>query len=155
MFLVFTHYLPAQAQWVPTVSDDPTVMKVFDQDTFDFVSKTLSQNKLARHLNCTLKTRTSHELRKFSDGEKWIDVLEITYNTNGFDSGQKMNIKIPILAKVGIKKDLNQWSGMGEVIKIELGDYYSHWLRFTHDGQGHIVQLMMGSDLRMLPCQTD
>jgi len=35
-------------------------------EMFDFISKTLGAGKRAPHTNCTLKTRSSRELRKFS-----------------------------------------------------------------------------------------
>ncbi len=141
------------AQEVPFVSDDPVVRRVLDQDMFDFVTKTLGSARLAPHLKCTLKTRSSRELRKFSDGEKWVETLEINYNTNGFDSGQKVSLKIPMTAKYGTKEQANQWSGLGETIKIEVGDYYGYWIIFTHDGKNGIVGLNIGNRLGSMPCQ--
>jgi len=60
-----------------------------------------------------------------------------------------------MIAKYGIKKVSNQWSGLGETIKIEAGDYYEHWITFTHDGKGGIVSLNVGNILRVLPCQVN
>lgn len=146
--------LPVSAQEVPTVSDDPVINQTLDKDMFDFVTKTLSSGKMAPHLQCTLKTRVHRELRKFSDGEEWVEILEVTFNSNGWDSGHKMQFKIPANARYGVRRSSNQWSGTGEDIKINLEDYYGHWLRFTHDGQGRIVQLMLGNNLKTTPCQT-
>lgn len=145
----------AFGQNVPFVSDDPPVAQELDRDMFDFVSKTLGTAKLSTQLKCTLKTRTSRELRKFSDGERWVETLDVDYNTNGFESGQKLKIKIPMIAKYGVKKNSNQWSGLGETVKIETGDYYDHWITFTHDGKGGIVGLSMGNRLGVFPCQTN
>lgn len=143
----------AFGQEVPFINDDPSVQQELDQDMFDFVAKTLGSAKLSPHMKCTLKTRTSRELRRFSDGEKWTDTLEVTYNTSGFESGQKVSFKIPMIAKYGLKKEANQWSGLGETVKIEMGDYYEHWLKFTHDGKGTIVNINIGNRLRVFPCQ--
>lgn len=140
------------AQEVPMASDDPKVNKTLNTEMFDFISKILGAGKMAPHMNCTLKTRSSRELRKFSGGDQWVEVLDVDFNSNGFDSGQKINFRIPITAKYGVRQSTNQWSGLGEDIKVELGDYYEHWLKFSHDGQGRIVQIMMGNNLKTVPC---
>lgn len=137
---------------VPLVNDDPRTDQVLDRDMFDFVAKTLGSGKMASHMACTLKTRTGRELRKFSTGSEWVEYLEVDYNSSGFASGQKVSFKIPMGAKYGINKTSNQWSAIGEDIKIELGDRYGYWIRFVHDGQGQIVMLQLGSDLRLAPC---
>lgn len=140
------------AQEVPMISDDPVVNRNLNAEMFDFISKTLGSTKMAPHMRCTLRVRNDRELRKFSEGSEWVEVLNISFNSNGFDSGYKMNFKIPLKAKYGIKKSTNQWSGLGEDIKIELGDYYDHWLKFTHDGNGQIVELIVGNNLKTAPC---
>lgn len=137
----------------PMVSDDPTVNKTLTPEMFEFVAKTLGAGKLAPHMQCSLKTHSSRELRKFSSGKEWVETLEIDFSSNGFDSGRKISFKIPNTAKYGSKKSANQWSGLGEDIKVETQDYYDHWLKFTHDGQGNIVQLIMGNSLTVVPCQ--
>ena len=141
-----------QAQEVPMVNDDPVASRVLDTEMFDFITKTLSAGKMAPHMDCTLKTRSSRELRKFSGGNTWVETLEVDFSSNGFDNGLKMKFKIPSNAKYGVRQSTNQWSGLGEDIKIELDDYYGHWLKFSHDGQGRIVQLILGNNLRVAPC---
>lgn len=144
----------ASAQEVPKMNDDPKVNKILDRQMFDFLSRTLGENKMAAHMKCQLKTRERKELRKFSTGEQWVDVLEVEFNSNGYSSGEEMKFKIAEgYTKYGVKKSTNQWSGLGEDIKIELNDYYSHWLKLSHDGQGRLVQLVLGNDLRIAPCE--
>lgn len=140
------------AQIVPQINDDPRMDQVLDRDMFDFVAKTLGSGKMAPHMACTLKTRTGRELRKFSSGSEWVEYLAIEYNSTGFDGGQKMTFKIPMGAKYGVNKTTNQWSAVGEDIKIELGDRFGYWLRFAHDGQGRIIMLQLGNDLSLAPC---
>lgn len=137
---------------IPDVNNDPVVNRKFDADMFEFVAKTLS-GKMAPHMKCSLKVRNSREVRNFSDGKQWVEILDVDFNTNGFDSGYKMSFKIPMTAKYGIKKTTNQWSGVGEEVKIELGDYYGHWLKFSHDGRGRLIQFIMGNNLRSAPCE--
>lgn len=140
------------AQEVPMVSDAPKVTKRLTPEMFDFISKTLGSGKMAPHMLCTLKTRSSRALRKFSGSQQWVETLEVNFNSNGFDDGLKMNFVIPSTAKYGIQKATNQWSGLGEEIKIDLDDYYGHWIHFTHDGRGQLVLLMLGNNLRTTPC---
>mgnify|MGYP006257023247 CR=1 FL=1 len=144
--------MSAVAQIVPLVNDDPRTDQVLDRDMFDFVAKTLGSGKMASHMACTLKTRIGRDLRTFSTGSEWVEYLEVDYNSSGFASGQKVAFKIPMGAKYGISKTTNQWSAIGEDIKIELGDRDGYWIRFVHDGQGRIVMLQLGSDLRLAPC---
>lgn len=151
--LVFFSFSSSNADSiVPLVNDDPRMDKVLDREMFDFISKTLGAGKMAPHLACNLKTRSGRELRKFSQGSEWVEYLEIDYNSTDFDGGQKMNFKIPLGAKYGAQKVPNQWSAIGEDIKIEIGDRYGYWIRFTHDGQGHITGLQLGNDLTLAPC---
>ncbi|MGZ6473354.1 MAG: hypothetical protein ACXWRZ_19490 [Bdellovibrio sp.] len=161
MFKLFSFVLTVICLWsslllgqeVPAINDDPLATNTLNTEMFDWISGILSSGKMAPHMLCTLKVRNERTLRKFSDGEKWMEILNISFNSNGFDSGYKMNFKIPISAKYGIKKSTNQWSGIGEEIKIELGDHYDHYIKFTHDGHGQIVQLILGNNLRTVPCQ--
>lgn len=143
------------AQEVPRIDDAPAVTHKMDNDMFDFVTKTLGGAKMAPHMKCTLKTHSSRELRKFSTGSQWVELLEVDFNSNGFESGQKMLFKIPSTATYGLQKTTNQWSGLGEDIKIDLGDSYGHWIRFSHDGTGRLIQLILGNDLRIAACQTN
>jgi len=135
------------------IAKDPVASRVLDREMFEFLARTLGEAKMAPHLRCTLKARAGKELRKFTTGEDWIETLDVSFSSNGFDSGFKMNFVIPSTAKYGLQKTNNPWSGVGEEIRVELNDSYGHWLQLTHDGQGRIVQMMFGNDLRLAPCQ--
>jgi hypothetical protein len=144
----------AQAQEVPMINDDPVVNKGLNADMFDFVSSLLGSNKMAGHMKCQVKTRRQRQLRKFASGEQWVETLEVNFNSNGYSSGEEMKFTLAEgQAKYGIKKTTNQWSGVGEDIKIELGDYYGHWLKLSHDGQGRMIYLVLGNNLRVAPCE--
>lgn len=134
-------------------TDTPKILKKFDHESFDQVSKLLGSNQLAPHLKCLIKVRQSRDLKKFISEEKWVETLEVEYFPYEFESSNSLKFKIPITAKVGYEQVTNQWSGIGEHIRVELGDHYEHWIEFTHDGQGQIVQLNAGNLLRLLPCR--
>ncbi|QDK44470.1 hypothetical protein DOM22_04505 [Bdellovibrio sp. ZAP7] len=135
---------------IPMINDDPSTDKILDREMFDFVSKTLG-NQLASHLYCTLKVRPGREVRKFSSGSEWVEFIEVDYDSSKL-GGRITHFKIPMGAKYGLKKVENEWSGIGEDIKIQLSDRLSHWIRFVHDGRGQIVMLQLGNDLMTNPC---
>lgn len=137
-------------QIIPTINDDPPTTESLDRDMFDFVAKTLG-NQLAPHLNCTLNVQKGREVRKFSSGSEWVEFISIDYDSSKL-GGRKTQFKIPMGAKYGLKKSENEWSGIGEDIKIQLSDRLSHWIRFAHDGRGQIVMLQLGNDLMNNPC---
>lgn len=134
-------------------SDEPQAKQPLDFEEFENITKLLYAGKLAPHMKCELKVRTFKEERRFSDGKKLIEVLEVVYYPRGLFADLKVKVLIPAqLASFGTKYVSNQWSGAGEDIKIEAHDSYDHWLRFMHDGKGHLVQFSLGNRLATYPC---
>ncbi|MGZ3745175.1 MAG: hypothetical protein ACXVB1_07745 [Pseudobdellovibrionaceae bacterium] len=152
-FSIYISLLPLQGRAQEFVSEEPQAQKVLDFDEFENITKLLYAGKLAPHLKCGLKVRTIKEERKFSEGKKLVEVLEILYYPRGLFSDLKVKVLIPAqLATFGVKYTSNQWSGAGEDIKIEAHDGYDHWLRFIHDGKGNIVFFSLGNRLATYPC---
>ncbi len=138
---------------IPFIKDDPETNLTFTPETFESVAKILAAGRLGPHLECRIRTELRHELRKYSDRSEWVDFIEITFSTNaGYARGDEMKVKFPRSSSYGRKMTANKWSGEGEDFKISAGDYYDHWIRFIHDGKGHIVLLMMGNNLKTYPC---
>lgn len=142
----------AGAQLVPVIDDAPKATASMDATMFEYIAGTLHAARLAPHMKCELRVETGKELRKFLRGEEWVEFIEVHYRTNVGGGGHRMNMKFPMSVKYGLQKNVNPWSAVGEDIKIEAGDSEGHWLRFVHDGKGHLVFLSLGSDLRTLPC---
>lgn len=138
------------AQEVPFISQDPVVDRTLEPAMFDFIRTTLS-GKLASSMECSLKTKFSREVRNFSTGPEWVETLALDFSSES-NACAGMAFKLPMTSKYGIQKSSNHWSGLGEEIKIEAGDAYGHWLKFTHDGKGHVIQLILGNDLILCPC---
>lgn len=138
------------AQDVPMINVDPKVDRPLEPAMFDFITTTLNGH-LASYMECTLKTKFNREVRNFSTGPEWVETLAVDFHSGGVFC-PSMSFKFPMTSKYGIQKASNQWSGIGEEIKLEAGDYYGHWLKFTHDGKGRIVELMLGNDLQVCPC---
>lgn len=142
---------PSQAQEFPMLNDDPKADRPLEPAMFDFITQILS-GKMAAHMHCKLKTKFIREVRNFSTGPEWVETLTIDYQMDDTYGSPQMSFKIPMTAKYGVQKSSNQWSGLGEDIKIEVNDSYGHWLKVTHDGNKNMVQLILGSDLRTHPC---
>ncbi|PWU19750.1 MAG: hypothetical protein C5B49_05265 [Bdellovibrio sp.] len=144
----------AQADFIPLVNDEPEVNLRLDPNTLEYFGKILASSRMAPHMDCSLKAETRTELRKFTTGEQYVQVIEIHFRSRaGFNSD--MNFKIPVTAKFGKKISTNPWSGLGEYVKIQLDDYYGHYISFIHDGSGHLVYLMLGNNVRTAPCLMD
>lgn len=136
----------------PMVSDKPKAKHKMDKESFLYFEKVLRSSKMASHMYCEMKVDLKKELRTYKSGTKWIEYLEIDYLNDNRYAGISMNLKIPESSMYGLKVSNNKWSAEGEDVVIEVGDYYDHWIRFTHDGKGRIVQLTVGNSLSFLPC---
>jgi len=138
---------------IPFPNDEPVARQELNFDEFENITKLLYAGKPAPHMQCELKVRTFKEERTFSDGKKVVEILQVEYYPRGLFADMKIKILIPAeVATFGTKYVSNQWSGAGEDIKIEAHDGYDHWLRFMHDGKGHLVQFQLGNRLATYPC---
>ena len=143
----------SHSQEVPFIDNPPKATKRLRQAAFDEISKLLYAGKLTPHMKCDIKARTFREERRFSDGKRIVEVLQIEYYPKGIYSDTKVSLQIPEhISTYGTKQISNQWSGVGEDILIQAHDYYDHWVRFTHDGKGGIVRLELGNNLATYPC---
>jgi len=150
-FLVLSSESPAFD--IPFPNDEPPARKRLGLTEFDSITKLLHAGKLSPHMKCDLKVRTYKEERRFSNGKKLLELLEIDYYPRGFFWEKHFKILIPAeVATYGTKQVSNQWSGVGEDIKIEAHDRYDHWIRFMHDGKGHLVQFELGNVMGNFPC---
>jgi hypothetical protein len=145
-------YLPAYSQEVPFLLNEPSYQKL-DLDLFHFIAETLHSGKSALNLKCEVKVKTIQEVRKFSDGKKWVDLLEIVYTNNRDYDGIPMKAYFPIGTDVSRQIITSEFSGTVEEIKLTVTDRMDHYFIFHHDGKGKIIWMMMGNSLRMNPCQ--
>jgi|GEM_PF-5141590 hypothetical protein len=150
---VLGFYSLSKAQEVPFIDSPPKATKRLGQEMFDNISKLLYAGKLAPHMKCEIKARAVREERKFTDGKRIVEVLQIEYYPKGIYSDTKVSLQLPeYISTYGTKQISNQWSGVGEDILIQAHDYYEHWVRFTHDGKGNLVDLQLGNYLTTYPC---
>ena len=140
------------AQEVPQVSQDPKMNLKLNVDQYEFLAATLHTGKVAKDLECRFTTRASKELRKFSDGEKWVEFIDFEFEPDGFYHKNKFNFKIPLNAKFGKSKAFSNLHGPVEVLKIQTGDADDSTIRITHNGRNLITDIEVVSYLRVLPC---
>lgn len=135
------------------VSDEAVADRPLTTNSFDSITKLLYAGKMSPHMKCDLKVRTLKEERTFSDGKKLVEIIEVVYYPRGIYADTQVKVVIPAgIATYGTKYVSNQWSGVGEEVKIEAHDSYDHWLRFMHDGKGHLVFFSLGNRLATYPC---
>jgi hypothetical protein len=142
-----------KADEVPPLLDEPIANRKLDFDAFENITQLLHAGRLAPHLKCELKVRSVKEDRHFTTGTRTVEVLEVAYYPRGLFSDKKVKLSIAAeLATYGSRVTANAYSGAGEDIKIEAHDAGDHWLRFVHDGKGHLVYFVLGNNLTTYPC---
>lgn len=144
--------LTTSSQEVPFILNEPSYQKL-DRDLFHFIVETLHSGKSAQNLKCEVKVKTLQEVRKFSDGKKWVDLLEIEYTNNRDYDGIPMKAYFPLGTEVSRQIITSEFAGTVEEIKLIVNDRMDHYFIFHHDGKGNIIWVMMGNSLRMNPCQ--
>lgn len=150
--LVSFNLVPGSLTAFPLINQDPEVSEKFDRQSFDFVSNLFVSSRLAKKLACDLKARKTREIKKFSQGNRWVEILEIEYRPKGFFSSEVVFLKIPETARFGRIEQTHAEAGIIETFKIELGDFYGHSLLFSHDGKGFMTWIEVVSSFRQLPC---
>lgn len=124
-----------------------------DVDLKEFLMQTLHGSKLAPNLKCEVKVREIRQERKFSDGTKLVEMIELEYrNSRDYDS-IGMKTYFPLGSKITRKRVNSEFSGPVEEIVMESGDRWNKTFTFHHDGRGQIVWMMMHDELRVNPCQ--
>ncbi len=152
VFISFLLSCNSQGQEIPFIVNEPTFNKL-NLDLFKFIEITLHQNKPASNLRCQVKVRAIQEVRTFSTGKKWVDLLEIEYLNDRDYDGISMKAYFPLgVAEVYRQNVTSQFSGTVEEIKIKVNDRLDHFFIFQHDGKGKIVWMMMGNSLMSNPC---
>ena len=136
---------------VPNLSDIKE--ETLSESNFEDVIGALHNLKAAPHLSCGLKVRHIKELRKFSTGERLVEMIEVSYSNNQDYGGIEMNTYFPMGSKLKRALANSEFSGTVEEIKIESADRLDHWLTVQHDGRSHLIWAEMGNVYHVNPCQ--
>ncbi|MGZ3724236.1 MAG: hypothetical protein ACXWQQ_00465 [Pseudobdellovibrio sp.] len=122
-----------------------------DHPLLKFISDTLYLGKPALNLGCDVKVREMNEDRKFSDGVKRIEMLEIIYHTS-FNSYPEVKMYFPVGSKVTKRQKVSEFAGTVEEIEMESNDVQNRRFIFQHNGRGEIVWMSFESDTTTEPC---
>lgn len=124
-----------------------------DFANYEFLSGVLHASKVSNDLDCRFSARAAKELRKFSDGEKWVEFIDFEFEPDGIYQGTKFNFKIPMNAKFGKSKEFSNLHGPIEVLKIQTGDSHDSTIKISHDGKRSITDIEVVTYYRLIPCK--
>ena len=117
-----------------------------------FVAETLHVGKLAINLNCGVKVREIKQERKFSDGVRIVEMLEIVFQSSLFHSPEQ-KAYFPIGSVITREIKVSAFSGTVEEIQIESDDLANSRFTFQHNGLGELIWMSFENDLTTLPCR--
>ena len=128
--------------------------KVYPMDlkTLKFVSDTLHLGKPALNLGCDVKVREMVEERKFSDGVRRVEMLEIIFKTQSFNLPEE-KMYFPIGSKLTQSVKVSKFAGTVEEIQLEAEDLVNSRFIFQHNGRGEIVWMSYEDDHKTTPCR--
>lgn len=117
-----------------------------------FIAETLHTGKIALNLNCEVRVREIKQERKFSDGIKIVEMLEIIYRSSLFSTPEQ-KAYFPVESVVIREKKVSNFSGLIEEIQLESDDLANSRFIFQHNGRGEIIWMSFEDDLKTLPCR--
>lgn len=117
-----------------------------------FIAETLHAGKPALNLDCEVRMREIKQDRKFSDGVKAVEMLEIIYR-GAVTNPSPQKAYFPIGSVVIREQKVSAFAGTVEEIQLEAGDLANSRFTFQHNGRGEIVSMSFEDDLKTLPCR--
>lgn len=121
-------------------------------DLMRFVAETLHVGKPAVNLNCGVKVREIKQERKFSDGVRIVEMLEIIFQSSLFHSPEQ-KAYFPLGSVITRETKVSAFSGTVEEIQVESDDLANSRFIFQHNGLGEIIWMSFENDLTTLPCR--
>ena len=120
-------------------------------DKMLFIAETLHANKPARNLDCEVKVKEIKQERKFSDGVKIVEMLEIRYRSSLL-SYQEELVYFPLQSEIKIQKKNSRFAGSVEEFELQADDLLSSRFIFQHDGRGNLIWMSFENDFKTVPC---
>lgn len=150
---VFVFFYSGLTQAYETLEIVPRglISRPMDSKNLKFISDRLYLDKLADNLDCEVRVSETKKDRKFSNGIKIVEMLEVRYISRRFRQDEHVAF-FPIGSLLTIQRKNSNLAGAVEEFKLESNDLYNTQFIFQHDGQGHIVWINFVSDLTTLPC---
>jgi hypothetical protein len=126
-------------------------VSAMDEKLLKFVSDTLYLGKPALNLKCDVKVREITEDRKFSDGLRRIQMLEVKFKTNYFGQYEE-TMYFPVGSQVTREIKVSKFAGTVEEIQLQSDDLEDSRFIFQHNGHGEIVWMTYEDDQKTTPC---
>lgn len=149
LIITLTYQAHAQILVFPSTKKVETKL---DSEMMRFVAETLHAGKLAVHLACEVRVREFNQERKFSDGVRIVEMLQIRF-LSGMMGRPENVIYFPVGSPLTKEVKVSQYSGPVEEIQLEAEDVANSRFIFQHNGRGEIVHMSFENDLMTLPCR--
>ena len=117
-----------------------------------FIARTLHAGKPALNLDCEVRVREIKQERKFSDGVKIIEMLEIIYR-GAVTNPSPQKAYFPVGSVIVKAQKVSVFSGTVEEFQLEAGDLANSRFTFQHNGRDEIIWMSFEDDLKTLPCR--
>lgn len=144
---------PAEADVLIFAKADKKIQPL-DRPLLKFVSDTLDNGRPAENLDCEVKVRDVHEDRRFSDGTRRIEMLELIYYTRSANGLPEQKAYFPVNSTQITRSTVNsRFAGSVEEIQLEADDMVNSRFIFQHNGRGGIIWMTYEDDLKTVPCR--
>lgn len=125
-----------------------------DSQLMKFISDTLYSSKPSSNLICDLKINEIKQERKFSDGVRTIEMLEVIYFTRSYMNVPDQKIYFPLNTTTIIRSEINsRLAGLVEEIEMKANDRLNSRFIFQHNGNGEIIWMTFEDDMKTVPCR--
>jgi hypothetical protein len=145
LFVILFNIESAQAQ-VLVFPNNNKLIGPLSVRMLKFISNTL-------HLDCDVKVREITEERRFSDGIRRIDMLEIIFRSKNLSVPPEKFYFAVGSTRITKEHKVSKFSGPVEEIQLETEDNTNSRFVFQHNGQGEIIWMTFEDDLKTTPCR--
>jgi hypothetical protein len=152
LFVILFNIESAQAQ-VLVFPNNNKLIGPLSVRMLKFISNTLHESKPALHLDCDVKVREITEERRFSDGIRRIDMLEIIFRSKNLSVPPEKFYFAVGSTRITKEHKVSKFSGPVEEIQLETEDNTNSRFVFQHNGQGEIIWMTFEDDLKTTPCR--
>lgn len=126
-------------------------IQLLDVKLMIFIAETLHSGKPLLNLDCQVRINEIKQERKFSDGIRIVEMLEINYRS-GLIHMPEQRFFFPLGSNVTRSVKTSQRSGVVEEIQLETDDLVNSRFVFQHSGRGNIASMTYENDLMTNPC---
>lgn len=148
---VFFTQLQLGAQILVFASDKKQV-EPMTIEQMTFIAETLHAGKTALNLDCEVRVREIKQERKFSDGIRIVEMIEIIFRGGVFNA-REQKVYFPVGSVLTKAEKVSSFSGTVEEMQLEAADLANSRFIFQHNGRGEIVWMSLEDDLKTLPCR--